>query len=97
MSESLEQIKNILRSQVATVTFLKNNGERREMQCTLNMEYVPPSMWPKGTLTEQNATDQVRVFDVKAQGWRSFNFKNFITIEFLAANGEAMGFSITEK
>ena len=97
MSESLEQIKNILRSQVATVTFLKNNGERREMQCTLNMEHVPPSMWPKGTLTEQNTTDQVRVFDVKAQGWRSFNFKNFISIEFHAANGDPLGYSISEN
>ena len=97
MLPNLEYVKSILRAQVATVTFLKNNGERREMQCTLNMEHVPPSMWPKGTLTEQNATDQVRVFDIKAQGWRSFNFKNFITIEFSAANGEAMGFSTTEK
>lgn len=97
MSQSLEQIKNVLRSQVATVVFLKKNGERREMKCTLNMDYVPPSQWPKGTLTEQAATDQVRVYDVDAKGWRSFNFNNFLYIEFKAANGDPLGFSITEK
>ena len=97
MSQSLEQIKNILRSQISTVVFLKNDGERRSMKCTLNMDHVPPSQWPKGKLTEQVSTDQVRVYDVDAKGWRSFNFKNFISIEFHAANGDPLGFSISEN
>lgn len=97
MSQSLEQIKNILRSQVATVVFLKSNGERREMKCTLNMDHVPPSQWPRGKLAEDSNTDLVRVYDTQAQGWRSFNFRNFISIEFLAANGDPLGYSISEK
>ncbi len=97
MSENLEYVRCIMRAQTATVTFTKNNGERRIMECTLNLDKIPPSMWPKGTISE-SSSDQVRVFDVNARGWRSFNFKNVESVEFLAANGEKMGLSfITEK
>jgi hypothetical protein len=73
-----------LRDGVVTVSFTKVNGERRDMQCTLNETLLPP----KPMLTEQfEAMDKpVRkenpavqsVWDVDAKGWRSFHWENVI-------------------
>jgi hypothetical protein len=76
-----------LRDGVVTVSFTKVNGERRDMQCTLNETLLPP----KPMLTEQSeaVTKPVRkdnpavqsVWDVDAKGWRSFRWENVIQEE----------------
>lgn len=73
-------LKEELSKRVVTVTFTKKNGEEREMACTRNMDSIPPSAWPIGKI-EVTSESNVRVWDVKAQGWRSFileNVKGFV-------------------
>jgi hypothetical protein len=47
------------------------------MKCTRSPNFIPTEHQPKTSLpeeTESELTDNIRVFDVEAQGWRSFNF-----------------------
>lgn len=79
-SELQSSIKATLNQRVATVTFKKVNGDLRVMECTTNLDKVPPSQWPKESTGVKTESKAIRVFDVKAQGWRSFLIENFISI-----------------
>jgi hypothetical protein len=79
-----QQILDALHEGVLLVSFTKVNGERRDMQCTLNENLLPP----KPTLNEQfeamgrpprkENPDVQSVWDVDAKGWRSFRWENVI-------------------
>lgn len=64
------------------VVFTKVNGEERDMTCTRNLERVPVEMRPKGD-ANLNEEKTIRVFDIKAQGWRSFRSDNVKSFEVL--------------
>ena len=72
-----ENLIDMLRNNVVTVTFTKVNGEERTMKCTLMAEYVPNAPTNNGqVLLQESAAKTVSVWDVKAQGWRSFRIAN---------------------
>jgi len=76
-----EQIESLLAKSVVTVTFKKVNGDLRIMDCTTNMQFVPPSSWPANGKSEVSNSDKtIRVYDVKAEGWRSFLVENVIRV-----------------
>lgn len=58
---------------VVTVTFTKKDGTDRVMRCTRASSYIPLEHAPKGDNSTETG-DNIRVFDVENQGWRSFNF-----------------------
>jgi len=69
------EMMNELTSRVCEVTFTKVNGDTRIMSCTLDPKVVPAAT--KEDLLSQKAVRQVNeevipVWDVKAEGWRSF-------------------------
>lgn len=75
-----------LRSGVCRVVFTKVNGEERDMRCTLVRDMIPSDQTPKTADDESVGTvaptDVIRVFDLNANGWRSFkvaNVTNFTT------------------
>lgn len=72
-----EDMVDALRAGKCTVTFTKVNGEERVMDCTLKEDLIPVELRPK-TDDEgvQRTIDVVRVYDVKAEGWRSFRVEN---------------------
>lgn len=69
-------LKEMLHNGVISIVFEKADGTIREMNCTLNPTEMPPQL-----LTEQQNAAKVRnenpdllaVWDVDANGWRSFN------------------------
>lgn len=69
-------LKEMLKNGVVSVVFEKADGTIREMNCTLNSEEMPPQL-----LTEQQGSARIRtensdllsVWDVDANGWRSFH------------------------
>ena len=75
MNYQRQNIINDLKVSTAEVTFIKVNGERRKMHCTLDPRYIPAAMDPKH-LDEQHAKkeneDVVVVWDLQKGGWRSF-------------------------
>jgi len=69
-------IKEMLQNGVITVVFEKADGTIREMNCTLNKDEMPAQLLTE----EQNAAkvrtennDLLSVWDVDANGWRSFH------------------------
>lgn len=60
-----------------TVTFTKRNGEERVMTCTRNSRMIPEVKKPKGEGQLFTAEDDnIKVFDIAIQEWRSFNFSS---------------------
>jgi len=74
-----ENIKEFLHTEIIEVCFTKKNGDERKMLCTLMDHKIPGEMAPKvEELTETNDVnkDYMNVFDIEAQGWRSFIVAN---------------------
>lgn len=73
---------------MVTVTFTKKDGAERVMECTLNHGIIPPMPEPKvlaegETLkVKKENLNIVSVYDVAAQGWRSFTLRNVKQVSF---------------
>jgi hypothetical protein len=69
---------DLLRHNVVTVTFTKVNGEERIMDCTLQANLIPNAPTQNGQLIVEgkNTSNNISVWDVKANGWRSFRIAN---------------------
>lgn len=59
------------------VRFEKRDGSIREMRCTTNPLLIPKDKEPKNAHITVNS-DQVRVFDLDKQEWRSFNVNSLL-------------------
>lgn len=68
-----ELIEKLSAVKLVTITFTKKDGTDRVMNCTRNMATIPSEFHPKGE-TEPKSDDNIRVFDLDVQAWRSFNY-----------------------
>lgn len=68
--EKSELLKSLAEG-VISVTFTKKDGTDRVMLCTRKSSLIPTEFHPKGETVETG--DNIRVFDVEKNGWRSFN------------------------
>lgn len=78
-----EEMMVQLRSGVCNVSFTKVNGERRDMRCTLVRDMIPTEQQPTSSVVSEETESQpnesvIRVFDLTANGWRSFKVDNII-------------------
>jgi len=69
---------DLLRHNIVSVTFTKVNGEERVMDCTLQAKLIPNAPTQNGELIveDKSTSNNIAVWDVKAQGWRSFRIAN---------------------
>jgi len=67
-----EKLKTLLGAYVLEVEFIKQNGDTRKMSCTTKSDKIPAGHEPKGDITVPLNEGVIRVFDVEAEGWRSF-------------------------
>ncbi len=69
---------DMLRHNIVTVTFTKVNGDERVMKCTLLPEHVPNASTKNGELVieSKTTTNTIPVWDLNANGWRSFKVEN---------------------
>lgn len=74
----MNELRTALAQGLVTVTFTKKDGETRTMTCTTKLSEIPDASHPKGKVTNL-ADDLFRVFDVDAQGWRSFHYDQVTT------------------
>lgn len=78
--ETQDALKEQLKNGTLLVSFTKKNGERRDMHCTL-----APSAIPKGpakeTTSRPTSSTSLAVYDVNAQGWRSFCWDSIIEVK----------------
>lgn len=73
-----EELKILLEHNVMTVDFLKLNGDRRVMTCTLRSDIKPAATKtdPLSQKAVRETSDAVvSVWDVNAQAWRSFRYE----------------------
>lgn len=77
-------LHNLLKKRDILIEFTKANGEYRKMRCTLRPEVLPES---PNTNTESKPftgdENHAAVWDLDANGWRSFIFANVISYEVL--------------
>ena len=72
---------DMLRHNLVTVTFTKINGEERVMCCTLQSSYIPNAPTTNGEIViKETKSDTVSVWDVNANGWRSFRVNSVKSI-----------------
>jgi hypothetical protein len=68
-----ENLIELLKTNVVTVTFTKVDGTERTMKCTLLGEYVPNAGSGQMLLQENRGGDtNISVWDTEVSGWRSF-------------------------
>jgi|TARA_R110001606_G_scaffold279472_1_gene427961 hypothetical protein len=82
----LREIKHILgRGDILIVEFTKKNGEKRKMKCTTSLDRIPDSEHPQeGSTFTYNTEKSLRVYDIEAEGWRSFRVDSVDAIESAA-------------
>lgn len=77
---SVDEMKTLLSESVCEVGFMKMNGEFRLMKCTTSSKFIPEQSLPKETTDDGPSyawpENVVRVYDVTAEGWRSFRVEN---------------------
>ena len=81
-----EDLKNLLEQNVLVVDFLKLNGDKRVMTCTLRED-----MKPRATKDDAMSQKKVRevsdavvsVWDVNAKGWRSFRYDRVNSVDIV--------------
>ena len=78
-----ENLLDMLRNNVVTVTFTKLDGTERTMKCTLLGEYVPAPMTHNQVLLQENrgGDNNISVWDTEMQDWRSFRVSNVKSIK----------------
>lgn len=76
---NIQELKELLATDIVTVTFTKKNGERRVMLCTTISEYLPETSSVEHT--KPSTTNLVTVWDLEQSAWRSFNFDSIRSIE----------------
>ncbi len=79
-------LQDMLRMGLVTVTFTKKDGETRVMTCTLSELEIPEEHRPKplaeGQEPRKRSNANLSVWDVNAEGWRSFVLANVKRVEF---------------
>ena len=78
---TLENLHQILRESKVKVTFTKLDGDERIMDCTKSFDIIPKEHHPK--TDKQPKEGNVTVWDVNANGWRSFKYDRVKAIEVL--------------
>ncbi len=75
-------LQHVLRNGVATVEFTKKDGSNRVMKCTLDAALLPELHAEEGAERAKKTENpnMVNVFDVEAQGWRSFSLDRLANV-----------------
>lgn len=79
-----KEIRDVLTASTCVVSFVKVNGERRDMECTLDPAYIPKvevveTSSKKGKVPRQ-PDSVLPVWDVNKEAWRSFRIDSVFKI-----------------
>ena len=74
-----DYLKNALHNGVVRVVFLKKDGTERKMLCTLKADLLPAQTDIEEAVQKKTPNPAVlAVWDVEAQGWRSFRWDSIL-------------------
>ena len=81
-----EDLERLLEQNVLVVDFLKLNGDKRVMTCTLR-EDMKPVATKTDTMSQKKvraiSEEVVSVWDVNAKGWRSFRYARINSVDIV--------------
>lgn len=86
MKYDKKTIADMARDGVLMVKFQKTDGTLREMKCTLLQEYLPKLELNDG-LQSEGHPNVLAVWDVEANGWRSFRIESVQDVKQLLTEG----------
>ena len=72
-----EELVNLLKESIVTITFLKKDGTKRAMKATLQDSFIPTL---KGSNHKRN-NDVIPVIDTEINQWRSFRLDSILKVE----------------
>jgi hypothetical protein len=76
-----DKIKEAMKTGCVLVTFIKANGDKRVMECTLAEYLLPETLGGMNHLISNKAV--CNVFDLENEGWRSFRYDSVTNVEIL--------------
>ena len=77
---TIDDLREVLKKDVATVTFTKIDGSTRVMHCTLIEDYLPPIKEFPNIKTGPSPFIAT-VWDLEQNAWRSFKFESVKSVE----------------
>jgi len=81
-----KDLNHLLEQNVLVVDFLKLNGDKRVMTCTLR-EDMKPAATKTDTMSQKKVREVsdavVSVWDVNAKGWRSFRYDRVNSVDII--------------
>ena len=84
-NNSIEQTREFLIGALSTskviVHFTKKDGTERRMVCTLDPNLIPVTE-KKTDRTKEPNPEVIPVYDLEADGWRSFRIDSIVSISF---------------
>lgn len=75
------ELNTLLKEQTLVVTFNKLDGDKRIMSCTKDFGKIPEDKRPKSD--RQPPSGHVTVWDINAEGWRSFKYDRVTEVKLL--------------
>ena len=82
-AETRNWLRNLLKSEVVTLTFTKKDGTQREMVATLCESRIPKSEKSTESAGTRKYSEEAQpVYDVEVKGWRSFRWDSISKLEF---------------
>ena len=78
-------LAGILEQSVVEITFTKKDGTERVMNCTLLEDYLPETTGAG----RSSGSDALAVFDVDADGWRSFRWDSIKAVKLSVESANA--------
>jgi CDGSH-type Zn-finger protein len=83
-----DELEGKLRNNIMEVSFNKISGEKRVMNCTLNVSHLPPAK-KDDPLTQKKIRklneEVLVVWDTKAEGFRTFRMANITEVKRLGS------------
>ena len=75
-------IKGVLITSTPTIIFTKKDGTERAMKCTLRTDALPVQEIKEDKAPRKQSTTSIAVYDIEANGWRSFTINTVKRVEF---------------
>lgn len=80
-----DEIINQLKMQTVNIEFMKKDGTRRKMTCTLMPEMLPAQVDLEELInTRKGNPDILAVFDTDKDEWRSFRWDSLLSVNGVA-------------
>jgi len=88
MTKKREILVEGLKRNMMKVVFTKANGEERTMLCTLHESILPEQ--PISGIKKKENKDVLSVWDIDANGWRSFRMDSIKDVKVIEAVKELL-------